>query len=233
MHSFKRIFEALAQSIFPRNCASCNNPFRGQEEILCLTCLAHLPYSKTWLQKENMVYQKLYGRFAFENACSFLFFTKSGISQQLIHQFKYKSRKDIPEYLGKLFGDALMESNWIKEIDYLISVPIHKQKRNIRGYNQSEIIANGMGESLQIPILRDVLIKYKHTSSQTKKTHQERIENVKDVFEIKNKNILVGKHILLIDDVLTTGATIESCATTILKIKETKISIATLALAEI
>lgn len=233
MSSLKNLFESLIQTLFPKNCAGCNQSFRGQEEILCLSCITHLPISNTWFQKENIVYQKLYGRFPFENACCFLFFTQSGISQKLIHLLKYKSRKDIAFYLGHLFGEHLKESSWIKNIDYIIPVPIHKQKRNLRGFNQSQLLAKGLSESLQIPILKDVLIKHKHTSSQTRKTHQERIENVKNVFEVQNKNILLDKHILLIDDVLTTGATLESCSNTILKIQNTRISFATLALAEI
>ena len=230
--SLKNIFEALISIIFPQNCAGCNRPFRGDEKVLCLRCKINLPSSNTWMQQQNIIYNKLYGRFNFENACSLLYFTQSGLAQHLIHLIKYKDRRDIAVYLGNLFGENLKKSKWAEGIDYLIPVPLHRQKRYIRGYNQSELIAEGISEILQIPSLKKELIKTRHTSSQTQKTTKERIENVSNVFDLINPDILKGKHILLIDDVITTGATLESCAQTILNIPDTKISLATLAIAE-
>lgn len=230
--SLQSIYDALLHIIFPQNCAGCNLPFRGKEKVLCLRCKMNLPLSNTWLHDKNLFSEKIYGRFTFQKACSFIYFNQSGLTQHLIHLVKYKDRKDIAEYLGRLFGEHLKNSQWAKEIDYLVPVPLHKQKRYLRGYNQSEVIAEGMSAILEIPHLKNSLIKTKHTTSQTKKTTKERIENVKDVFELTNPKELIGKHILLVDDVITTGATLESCSQIILKLPHTRISLATLAIAE-
>jgi len=228
----KVLFDSLIQLIFPQNCAGCEHPFRGAEKILCLKCQFNLPLSKTWIHQENIVCQKLQGRFSFEKASSFLYFTKEGITQHLMHQLKYKGREDLAHLLGNLYGESLAKCQWAKDIDCIIPVPIHKRKRQERGYNQSELIASGLSISTNVTLLKNELIKIKHTSSQTRKTNKERIENVKEVFQVKNPETLIGKHILLVDDVITTGATLESCANTILEIPKTKVSIVTLAIAE-
>lgn len=225
----QNIIKNVGAFFFSSYCAGCGQSFKGQEDILCTHCFLNLPLTNSWEKKENIIYRKLYGRFPFEKAVSFLYFTKSGLTQHLIHQFKYQKRKDIAVYLTELFAKELKKVNWQQDIQIIIPVPIHKKKKNIRGYNQAELIALLLGETLQIAVSTNVLIKNKHTESQTRKSIIQRIENVKDVFAIQKSMDLENKHILLVDDVLTTGSTIEHCSEVLLKIPGVKLSIATLA----
>jgi len=149
--------------------------------------------------------------------------------QQLIHQLKYKGNQEIGIYLGKLMGEQLLNSGRFNHIDVIIPLPMHPDKQKKRGYNQAEILANGLSQKMNIPVLNKIILRSKKTSTQTKKQRLERWTNVDGTFEIQNVQSIIGKHILLIDDVITTGATLEACSNTILSIENTKLSIAVLA----
>lgn len=227
----KSAIQFIGDFLFPRHCLGCGQTFKGEEEALCLNCIFNLPLTYSWNTHENIMYRKMYGRFPFQNAVSFLYFTKSGLTQHLIHEFKYKSRKDVAFLLGHLFGNFLSHLPWYQNIDLIIPVPIHERKKRTRGFNQAEIIAEGLSHITKTPLDTACLLKCKHTATQTKKSIAERIENVKDVFTLSEPKILEGKHILLLDDVLTTGSTLESCAGTLLQVPNIQISIATIAMA--
>ncbi len=176
--------------------------------------------------------QIFWGRLPLHSATSFLFFNKGGNVQHLIHRLKYKRKPEVGIYLGRLMGFQLMDSPLFAEVDLIIPVPLHPKKERIRGYNQSEIIGKGLEQSMKAVLSTGNLIRSVHTSSQTKKSRYGRWENVKGIFEVKNPEILKGKHLLLVDDVITTGATLESCANTLLEVPGIKLSVASLAYAQ-
>ena len=171
------------------------------------------------------------GRVPIFRATAFYSFHKGGIVQHLIHQLKYKGKMEIGSYLGFLFGLALLESEDFQSIDLILPVPLHPHKKQKRGYNQSEIICNGIVEGMKKQHNYNLLVRTVDTQTQTQKSRYNRWENVSQIFKVIQPEILTGKHILLVDDVVTTGATLEAAAQTLLEIPNTKVSIACLAYA--
>jgi ComF family protein len=225
-------FSDLAGLFFPQSCAVCGRTLRQQEEILCTTCSYKLPRTGFHLSAENPVKDIFSGRLPLAAGTAFLFFSKGGEAQQLIHQLKYKGRRDIGNYLGRLFGAQLMESDFFREVDVLVPVPLHPRKEFLRGYNQSRLVAEGMASQMSAVVMPDVLYRTKHSDSQTKKSRYERWENVKDIFALKNGSRLENKHVLLVDDVITTGATLEACGNVLLQVPGIRLSVASLAYAQ-
>ncbi len=168
------------------------------------------------------------GRFPFERIATFCKFNSGGIIQPIIHDLKYKGNKQAGVKLGSLFGKDLVGSEFIKTIDYIVPVPLHSKKIKQRGYNQSEIISKGISLSTNIPVVSNNLIRKIHNPTQTKLSKSQRWENVEGIFDIINPDQFTNKHILLVDDIITTGSTIEASANAILKAKNTKISVATI-----
>lgn len=228
---FKNTTEGLLHLFYPQLCVSCNRALHRDEKTLCLHCILKLPRTGFHNHKENKAANIFIGRVPIENTTSFVYFTKDSMVQDLLHTFKYESKKEIGTLLGKLLATELLSSDWIRDIDAIAAIPLYKRKERQRGFNQSEIFAKGLADELKIPVLKDAIVRTKHTESQTKKSRIERIENVSGVFSIIDKEKLSNKHILLVDDVLTTGATLESCAGELLKTEGVKVSIATIALA--
>jgi len=220
----------LVNLFYPNLCKSCGNALNEQEEVICISCLLRLPKTGFHMHDENPVSRIFWGRVNIKAATSFLFFSKMGRVQSLIHQLKYKRQKEVGLLIGKLFGDDLLNSPYYTDIDFIIPVPLHPKKLKTRGYNQSLMIANGLQESMGIEVFTGLQRKA-HSSTQTRKSRYERWENVKDIFEIKEHKRLESKSVLLVDDVLTTGATLEACAQVLLDISGLQISIATLAYA--
>ncbi|GMT45204.1 MAG: amidophosphoribosyltransferase [bacterium] len=221
----------LAGLLFPKSCLLCGKTLHQQEEVLCTTCFYKLACTNFQGEAENPITEIFSGRLPLVSATTFLFFSKGGGTQQLIHKLKYKGKKEIGVYLGKLFGDQLNDSELFNTADAIIPVPLHPKKEHKRGYNQSRMIVEGIANSMKIRVFPDVLYRKVHTSSQTKKSRYERWQNVKDIFEVKKGQRLEGKHVLLVDDVITTGATLEACANKLLEIPGIKLSIASLAYA--
>lgn len=205
----------------------------GQEEVICYQCLFHLPKTGFHHHAENPISRLFWGRVNLHSASSYLFFSKGGNVQHLMHLLKYKGHQETGIYLGELYGKELAESSLFNSAEVIMPVPLHPNKQRIRGYNQSEKIANGLSKSMGIPYQGNNLSKIEHTESQTKKTRYERWQNVKDAFSVNEPEKIEGKHILLVDDVLTTGATIEACATKLLQVPETRVSVVTLAYAQV
>lgn len=218
---------------FPNNCSVCGNSLVSQEEVICTGCQFKLPRTNFHFEPENPIARIFWGRVNLKTATSFLFFNKGGNVQHLVHQLKYKGKKNVGRYLGKLIGYELIQSPVFASVDLIVPVPLHPKKERLRGFNQSLIIAEGLSESLQKPLSKNNLERLIHTSTQTKKSRYSRWENVKDVFGIKAPEKFAGKHILLVDDVLTTGATIEACAQKILEIEGTNVYAVTLAYAQV
>ena len=215
--------------IFPKLCCACNNTLLKNEEIVCLNCVINLPKTNFHQDKENPVNKVFWGRVDVEMATSFYAFSKKSKVQNLLHNLKYRGVKEVGSVIGELFGFELNESDYYKDIDFIIPVPLHKNKLKKRGYNQSEWIAKGLSKSMKIPVNTISLYRKSDSETQTKKTRYNRWENVGDIFGLLDDS-LNGKKILLVDDVVTTGATIEACAQ-ILKKKNCKVLVATIAYA--
>ena len=232
---FKEVFLSLTDDFmslfFPRICAACGNSLLKREDTICLSCEFHLPRTNFHLLQDNPVFNLFRGKVNLESAASYLYFNKGSKAQSLIHQLKYKDRRDIGICLGKQYGQYLKTSPLFNNVQLILPVPLHPKKLKKRGYNQSEQFALGLSQSMSLPIINNVLVRIKETDTQTNKSRIKRWENVADVFAIRNKEIIENKHVLLVDDVITTGATLESCAKTLELITGVKISVVTIAVA--
>jgi competence protein ComFC len=205
------IFKDVLHLFYPRICAGCGTPLVKNEDIICLTCQIKLPRTGFNLDKDNPIEKIFWGRVELEFASSFLYFRKEGLAQQLIHQLKYKNRQDIGVFLGNMFALEIKKNILEKEVDIITTVPLHPAKLLKRGYNQSDSIANGFAAQCGIEFIPDLIIRNENTSTQTLKKRYERWENMADKFSLNPAFNLDGKKILLLDDVITTGATMEAC----------------------
>jgi ComF family protein len=224
------IFNDFINLIFPVHCAACGKILMKNERIICSECIYHLPRTDFHLDCDNPVARVFWGRIRIEQATAYYFFNKGSRFRRLVHELKYLGRQDIGSELGRAFGSELMESGF-RDVDVVIPVPLHKKKHRKRGFNQSECIARGIAEAMSKPVHTSSIIRAIHTATQTRRSRYDRWLNVENVFQITEPDFLTGKHVLLVDDVLTTGATLEACATAILEVEETKVSIAALAVA--
>jgi len=215
--------------IFPKLCSACNGALLKSEKIICLNCVINLPKTDFHKEKENPVNKVFWGRVDVEMATSFYLFSKKSKVQNLLHSLKYKGVKEVGSVLGELFGYELNESEFYKDIDFIITVPLQKNKLKKRGYNQSEWIALGLSKSMKIPVNIDSLYRKSDSETQTKKSRYKRWENVGEIFGLAN-NDLEGKRILLVDDVVTTGATLEACTHLLIQ-QKCKVLVATIAYA--
>lgn len=217
--------------LFPRICSACGNSLWKNEETICLSCDYHLPRTNFQLSLENPVSRLFWGRVKLESAAAYLYFNKGNKVQRLIHQLKYKGRRDIGICLGRQYGIYLRHAPLFKDIQLIVPLPLHMKKLMQRGYNQSEQFAIGLGETMGIPVLSHVINRRKETETQTKKSRFRRWQNVAEVFEVTDPGPLKMKHILLVDDVITTGATLESCIHSLSSVNGIRISVAAIAVA--
>ncbi|MCK5821550.1 MAG: ComF family protein [Bacteroidales bacterium] len=209
----------------PRTCAACNRALNPWEEEICQLCLMQLPISNYHMDHNNPVAQVFWGRVRLEQASTWFIYMRGSRFQNLLHRLKYEHRPRIGIAMGKNYGYQLKHSG-IYEIPHLIiPVPLHPKRQRSRGYNQSEVISRGLSIALEIPVRLDILLRTVHTKTQTAKTRAERYQNVSGKFQVNNHEAIQNKHILLVDDVITTGATIEACAEELLKIEGTRLSV--------
>lgn len=217
---------------FPKICVCCDEQLVKNEKEICLKCRFELSTTNFTNEVDNKVEQTFYGRLKIEFATALLFYRTKGISQKLIYQLKYKGRQEIGNLLGQWLGAELKESKRFPSIDYIVPVPLHDKKLKKRGYNQLSTFGNSISNILNIPFIENVLIKKSQTDTQTLKRRFERWKNVNEIFHLTDTTIFEHKHLLLIDDVITTGATLEACALELFKTKNIKISIATMTFTE-
>jgi len=217
--------------LFPNLCIVCGENLIQTELHICLTCLHSIPKTNYHLLTDNPIEKRFWGKVPIYKGTAFFFFYKGSPFQKLLHALKYKGNKEIGEVLGKYAAIELLDSPDFKTIDVIIPVPLHPKKYKLRGYNQSEWIAKGLSSILEKPLDIQTLCRVQENTTQTKKTVFERYENTEGIFQISNKESLIGKHVLLVDDVLTIGSTLEACAKALLSIKGVKVSIFTLAVA--
>jgi ComF family protein len=230
--NISRVCGDLISLLFPDLCCACGvNLYRG-ERCVCSSCIMALPYTDHHRHAENKTAKKFWGRIDFEAAMSMLYFKKGGRVQNIIHQLKYGNDSMIGLKLGAMMAERIKDSAAFEQIDLIIPIPLHKKRQRARGYNQSGFIAEGIAGALHIPVKHEAVIRQKATKSQTNKSSHERFENMRDVFKVVDGQGLNGKHILLVDDVITTGATIASCANELRRCGIGKLSIAAVAYAD-
>lgn len=228
---FERLRD-LFQLFFPETCEVCGNSLRYGEYLLCTDCLLDIPKIHLHNLEHNPAEKIFAGQVQFVRATAFFHYQKHSNFAHLIHKLKYQGREDIGVLLGEMFGDVLKKSGFLNDIDAIVPIPLHDKRLRIRGYNQSEIIAKGISNVSEIQIIDKSVIRAKNTKTQTKKSKEERLKNVQDIFQVIDAQILENKHILILDDVITTGATCISCAETIIKNSNVKaVSFASIALA--
>lgn len=227
----RAIIDGIVHLFYPSLCEGCSRQLTGGETVLCLGCENELTGPAKLYNPENEAGLRFAGRVPFQYAASFAPFVNDGLLQHLIHGLKYRGKRKNGIYLGNLLGAQLQGYSWIKDIDLVAPVPLNKKKEAKRGYNQSRLIAQGISQTTGIPVADDVLERVKNTESQTQKSRDERVANMAGAFCIKNTGRCSNKHILLCDDVLTTGATLESCAIALLEEGTVKISLVTIGIA--
>lgn len=223
--------KGLVDLFFPEVCIYCSQTLVKTEKVICTFCEAQLPVAEFESFSDNKIIKSMWGRVNVEFAGSYLHFRKGGITQQILHFLKYKNRKDIGWYFGNRLAHFIKNEDFVKNADFIIPVPLHKTKLRKRGYNQSAEICKGLSEVLRIPVSENNLLRITNTQTQTRKKRFERWTNVSTNFIIKNPEFYEGKNLLLVDDVFTTGATIEACCQPFLNINNVKIGIVVLAVA--
>ncbi len=228
--AFSDVFKGFVDLFYPNICACCSTGLLRGEEYVCGHCLHELPATGFYSDQDNLVAQMFWGRVEVEHAAAGYFFKKGNRVQQLVHQIKYHGQKEMGRMLGKETGKRLRNSRF-GEIDLIVPVPLHPKKLRKRGYNQSEWIAMGIAEAMQRPTDTRTLVRRSAAGSQTRKRRFDRWENVDSGFGLTDSTVFAGKHILLVDDVITTGATLEACIRAVRTSPDAKVSVVTLAVA--
>ncbi|WEK37254.1 MAG: phosphoribosyltransferase family protein [Candidatus Pseudobacter hemicellulosilyticus] len=223
--------QSLVHLFFPRLCAGCSAELAGRQPLLCLSCMDQLPLARFHHYPGNPAEQLLHGRLPLLSAMSYLFFTKNSLGQRLLHQLKYQGRREIAKYFGASMGAALQESGRFAGIDALIPLPLHAARQRQRGFNQAALLGQFIASQLQVPMLPDIISRISGSSSQTRMKRMDRGQQMQGRFRLDNPAAVSGCHLLLVDDVLTTGATLEACGQELLKAPGVRLSIATLAFA--
>jgi ComF family protein len=218
--------EDFLSLLYPRVCAACGNSLFKHEDIICTYCLYHLPKSNYHLMEESPLDKVFWGRAQLAHTAALYIFQKKSKVQHLIHQLKYKGRMDVGIYLGKLLGAELAKAENFRDVTKVVPVPLHPGKQRKRGYNQSEQIAIGLAKAMNIEMDTTSFVRTINTETQTRKSRFARWENVKEIFEVTAPEKLANQHIILLDDVITTGATLESAAHLLLAIQGVKLSVA-------
>ncbi len=234
LHTILSSLDTLKRSLlhlaFPHVCENCGTDLPDEEHFLCLPCLELLPCTHFHMYPNNPVEKMFWGRIPLTHATAQFYFTKHSPIQKLMHAFKYKGNKELGLYLGRMMGQQLAASNRFRFVDAVIPLPLFYAREKKRGFNQAAILCQGISEILKVPVLTNVVARTMHTESQTKKNRVQRWQNMKGRFVVKDPGLVQGKHLLLVDDVVTTGATLESCGQVLLEAGDVRVSIATLCL---
>lgn len=206
----RQYFKDLVHLLFPSVCVGCETSLLSHEELLCTECLYHLPFTDFHLDADNATARQLWGKLHFQFAISMLYLSKSSRVEKIVYNLKYGNQPEVGYYFGKMYARKLSQVSDLEQIDLIVPVPLHRSKLRKRGYNQSSYFAKGLAEGLEKEWSDTLLLRLKATISQTKKSRSDRYDNVANIFYIKDQTMIKGKHILIVDDVLTTGATLSS-----------------------
>lgn len=216
--------DGLMHLFFPHVCTGCGSDALPQDHQLCVDCIGRLPETGFERINGNPVEKAFYGRLPVQCATAFLYFSKQALVQHLLHQLKYRNNPGIGEYLGSLLGARMKQSERFAALDALVPVPLNAARQKKRGYNQAEAVCNGISAALDVPVITDALVRRKPSETQTRKNRVERWENMKDIFLLERPELLSGKQVLLVDDVITTGATLEACGRELLPVSNINIA---------
>jgi ComF family protein len=231
MLTLKTISRSLGHLFFPHLCYGCHGDIIARHQLLCSRCQARLPHTQFEQYALNPVERIFFGRLPLEAAFSSLYFTQQSLVQQLLHQLKYQDKPELGVYLGRLMAEQMQLSPRFAGLDALVPLPLFPAREKKRGYNQAAALCEGMAEVLSLPILTKAIVRTQHTDTQTRKSRTARWENINGRFELRDAAQLAHKHLLLVDDVVTTGATLEACGQVLLSAEGVKLSIGTLACA--
>jgi ComF family protein len=229
MSCFYDLWDDFISLLLPRLCYGCGNHLMRNEKLICTECYILIPRTNYHLKPDNPVSQLFWGRCLIERAAAFSFYTKDSRIRKLIHQLKYKGIKEVGSELGRIYARTLQSSGFLEEIDVIIPVPLHSSKKRQRGFNQSDVISQGISDVAGIPMDTKLLVRKTVTKTQTRKSRYDRWTNVQDIFRVTDQSRIKNMHILLVDDVITTGSTLEACANELLKAENVKVSIVALA----
>jgi ComF family protein len=199
------------------------------EYLICTECYIQIPRTGYHLKNDNPVARLFWGRCLIDKAAAFSFYTRDSRIRRLIHQLKYKGVKELGPELGRIYGNNLKSAGFFDDIDLIVPVPLHLSKKRQRGYNQSDLISEGLSEVSGLPLNKELLVRKTGTKTQTKKSRYDRWTNVEDIFTVTDSAGISGSHILLVDDVITTGSTLEACANELLKSENVRVSVVALA----
>jgi ComF family protein len=227
-----RFLKDFFHLFYPKLCANCKNKLTQNETVICTFCRHDLPLTNYTNYRDNKITKTFYGRIAIEKATALLFFRKKGVTKNLIHDLKYNGNEEIGVFFGNWLGEILKENNQFSDVDFIIPVPLHLKKLNTRGYNQVTKFGQTLSFHLDIPFSENILTRTSTSKTQTFKARFERFKDLDTKFSLNNTSIFTKKHVLLIDDVITTGATLEACAKELQKTEGIKISILTMAYTE-
>jgi Predicted amidophosphoribosyltransferases len=227
MVSYKELKTSILHILFPHVCDGCGSDIIDEESSLCMKCIAEMPETNFHLHANNPIEKIFWGRLPIISATAQYYFVKESLMQHLMHQLKYKGNKELGKQLGRLMGYDLQKTSRFKTVNYLVPLPLFPSKEKRRGYNQAAILCEGIAEVMNVEILRDVITRTQFTETQTRKGRIERWQNIEGKFELMRPEKIRDKNILLVDDVITTGATLEACGHELLQASP-KLSIATL-----
>ena len=226
------MFQNVVNLFFPQICEACKLPLKDNEHVVCIACRHELPITNFHFENNDAVKKILYGRVQLQHATALLHFSKKGLVQELLHNLKYRGHEQVGEFLGDWLGGELQSIPHYKDINVVIPVPLHRKKKRERGYNQVTKFGQSIAKALDVDFDENTLVKIKHSRTQVFKDRITRFDDANTRFALGKTENLVAKHILLVDDIITTGATIEACALLLQAIPDIKISVATMAIAE-
>jgi ComF family protein len=219
--------------LYPRLCVACQSEIPSGEDCFCLKCRLKLQASDMYRQPDNEFTRRFWGRLPLQAGAAQYYFTRKSAIQKALHALKYRNQPDIGLQLGRRFGRLLTTAPGFSEVQLIVPVPLHPLRERLRGYNQSQMFGQGLAETMQVPIAPRALARRRHTHTQTRKKRLDRFDNMQSIFYVQEPAVLQGKHVLLVDDILTTGATLEMCALATLEVPGVRLSMATVAIAMI